>query len=169
MLIVLQLDCGVLPPAGTTHFSRFGLTRTDTTYIAGVDRRQFSVFRCVVGRPLRLLCTSCPVQLFTRHFFRLAYCRDWLAHFMPGLFVCRLDSRITALCARSHNHAIQGVSVLLRVQSLVAVGLTATSVFHCREGRGFLLRGPDHASAMARSLRKSVLGPRFEFAAPRPT
>ena len=85
MLIVLQLDCGVLPPVGTTHFSRFGLTRTDTTYIAGVDRRQSSVFRCVVGRPLRLLCTSCFVQLATRHFFRLAYCRVWLAHCMPGL------------------------------------------------------------------------------------
>ena len=122
MLIVLQLDCGVLPPVGTTHFSRFGLTRTDTTYIAGVDRRQSSVFRCVVGRPLRLLCTSCPVQLSTRHFFRLAYCREWLAHCMPGLFGCRLDPRITAFCGRSHNHALQGVSVLLRVQSLVAVG-----------------------------------------------
>ena len=109
MLTVSQLDCGVLPPAGTTHFSRFGLTRMDTTYIAGVDRRQFSVFRCVVGRHLRLLCTSCSVQLATRRFFRPAYCRVWLAHCVLGLFVCRLDSRITALCGRSHIHALQGV------------------------------------------------------------
>ena len=87
MLIVSQLDCGVLPPAGMAPHLRFGFTRAGTTYIAGVERRQYSVFRCVVGRPLRLLCTSCPVQLFTRHFFRLAYCRDWLAHFMLGLFV----------------------------------------------------------------------------------
>ena len=102
MLTVSQLDCGVLPPAGTTHFSRFGLTRMDTTYIAGVDRRQFSVFRCVVGRHLHLLCTSCPVLLTTRRFLCPAYCRVWLAHCVHGLFDCRwtLESLRSAVAVR---------------------------------------------------------------------
>ena len=92
MLIVLQLDFGVLPTVGTTHICRLGFTRMGTTYIAGVDRRQLTgllcaVFRCVVGRPLRLICTSCFVLLFTRRLSRSVYWRAWLAPSMLCLFV----------------------------------------------------------------------------------
>ena len=115
MLIDAQLDCGVLPPAGTTLKYCFGLTWTSTTHIVGVACRQFAVFRCVVGRHPRQLCASCLVQLFTRFSPSLAYWVAWLPHVAWSF--CLVDwTRITVLVC-SLNRAIQGAMSIVYSRS----------------------------------------------------